>query len=90
MWVLAHALWLRRDHPDWFAGAYRALFAAGAASDHVVAFGRGDDSEVVVVAARHTVSLSSWDSTTLSLPAGRYVDRLTGNAFEGSVALARC
>ena len=89
LWVLAQALWLRRDHPDWFAGAYRPLFGAGPRADHVVAYGRGGHSEAVVAAARHTVRLaeSGWGETTLALPPGRYVDRLTSSAFEGDVAV---
>ncbi|HEY5853818.1 MAG TPA: malto-oligosyltrehalose synthase, partial [Aldersonia sp.] len=90
LWLLAHALWLRRDHPDWFAGAYRPLFGSGDGADHLVAYARGGDAEAVVAVARHTVRLaeSGWGETTLALPPGRYVDRLTGAGYEGQVALA--
>ena len=39
--VTSRALRLRRDHPDWFAGGYEPLTAAGAAAGHAVAFARG-------------------------------------------------
>lgn len=41
--VTSRALRLRRDRPELFQG-YRPVFASGPASDHLVAFDRGEDS----------------------------------------------
>ena len=55
-WSPRRALRLRREHPDWFAGAddpvlaYDALAARGPAADHAVAFVRG--GRAVTVATR--------------------------------------
>jgi (1->4)-alpha-D-glucan 1-alpha-D-glucosylmutase len=68
--VTSRALRLRRDHPDWFAGSYTPLTAAGAAADHAVAFARG--AAVVTVATRRPAGLrrrGGWAGTALSLPA---------------------
>ena len=43
--VTSRALRLRRDHPDWFAGSYEPLTAAGDAAGHAVAFARGGHAD---------------------------------------------
>lgn len=76
------ALKLRREHPDWFnaESPYIALLAAGSRADHVVAFLRGD--RVLSVAPRHSLTVANaWEDTTLSLPIGRWHNRLTGEAL---------
>src|SRR6202034_1124852 len=40
--VTSRALRLRRDQPDWFAGSYEPVAAAGAAARHAGAVARGD------------------------------------------------
>jgi (1->4)-alpha-D-glucan 1-alpha-D-glucosylmutase len=71
------ALTLRRDRPELFTG-YTAVGADGPAADHVVAFDRGG---AVTVATRLPLRLherGGWSGTTLTLPAGPYVDQITG------------
>ncbi|HEX2287108.1 MAG TPA: malto-oligosyltrehalose synthase, partial [Mycobacterium sp.] len=84
--VVAAALRLRRDRPASFIdGGYTPVLADGPASDHLVAFLRGDD--VLTAVSRHTVRLSEtgWGDTALTLPAGRWTDRISGGRFSGTV-----
>ncbi len=92
--VTANALRLRREHPHWFAGAYRPLIAHGPAADHVIAFVRG--GHAVTVATRLPAGLrkiGGWAGTVLplTLPDGQdhWRDVLTGATHTGeSVAIA--
>jgi (1->4)-alpha-D-glucan 1-alpha-D-glucosylmutase len=87
--VVAAALRLRRKRPDTFLhGGYHAVLASGSAADHVVAFGRGDD--VVVAVTRWTVRLrdTGWGDTAVPVPAGSWVDVLTGRRFNGPAPAA--
>ena len=62
--VVTTALRLRRSHPDSFLhGDYAPVLADGDASDHVVAFRRGDD--ILVAVTRWTVRLAEtgWGNT---------------------------
>jgi (1->4)-alpha-D-glucan 1-alpha-D-glucosylmutase len=86
MRVVAAALRLRRDRPSSFTdGAYTPVLAEGPASDHLVAFIRGDD--VLSAVSRHTVRLSEsgWGDTAVTLPAGTWTDRISGGRFSGRV-----
>ncbi|MFG3049890.1 malto-oligosyltrehalose synthase [Kitasatospora sp. NPDC048239] len=83
------ALHLRRAGP---LGAYRPLAAAGAAADHLLAFGRGDG--VITAATRLPCALArdgGWRDTVLELPGGgRWTDRLTQRSFApGAVPVAQ-
>ena len=64
------------------------MLADGAGAGHVVAFRRGDD--VLVAVQRWTVTLTEtgWGDTTIPLPDGEWVDRLTGRSFSGRVPAA--
>jgi (1->4)-alpha-D-glucan 1-alpha-D-glucosylmutase len=91
--VVVAALQVRREHPERFAsgpdGAYEPLTATGPAARHVVAYVRGGG--VVAVATRWPLLLSrtgGWRDTTLALPAGRWSDRLSGNTWEGEIAIS--
>jgi (1->4)-alpha-D-glucan 1-alpha-D-glucosylmutase len=92
--VTSRALRLRRDHPDWFAGSYEPLTAAGDAAGHAVVFARG--GHAITVATRLPGGLrrlGGWGGTLLSLPAleaaAGWVDVLTGVVYRGeSVLLA--
>ena len=87
--VATTALRLRRCRPDTFLhGAYVPVLAAGDASDHIVAFRRGDD--VVVAVTRWTVRLSEagWGNTVLPLPDGSWTDTLTGAVASGPTSAA--
>jgi (1->4)-alpha-D-glucan 1-alpha-D-glucosylmutase len=84
--VVAAALRLRRDRPASFTdGGYTPVLAEGPASEHLVAFLRGED--VLTAVSRHTVRLSEtgWGDTALTLPAGTWTDRIGGGKFSGTV-----
>jgi (1->4)-alpha-D-glucan 1-alpha-D-glucosylmutase len=77
--VTSRALRLRRDHPDWFAGEYRALHGNGVAAAHVAAFCRSD--QAVTAATRLPGGLrraGGWRDTALPLAPGQWHDVLTG------------
>jgi (1->4)-alpha-D-glucan 1-alpha-D-glucosylmutase len=90
MLICTRALRLRRDHPDWFAGAYEPLAASGPARDHAVAFSRG--GQCVTVATRLPAGLrrgEGWRDTVLPLPPGKWEDVLTAATYSGGeVSLA--
>ena len=82
--VTSRALWLRRDHPDWFAGGYLPLAAEGPGAEHVVAFARG--GYAVTVATRLPAGLrrrGGWGDTALPLPELHWRDVLTGVRHAG-------
>ncbi|WP_433617293.1 malto-oligosyltrehalose synthase [Dactylosporangium sp. CA-139114] len=83
--VVSRALRLRRDRPELF-GDYRPVEATGAAQRHVVAFDRGG---ALTVATRLPVGLEAaggWRDTELTLPAGDWVDALTGRGATARLA----
>ncbi len=85
--VVRAALGARRDRPRTFlAGGYRPVLASGPAADHLLAFLRGED--VLVAVTRFSVRLSEtgWGATTIPLPDGNWVDRITGRRHGGSAA----
>ena len=87
--VVTTALRLRRSHPDTFLhGDYVPVLASGQASDHVVAFRRGDD--ILVAVTRWTVRLqeAGWGNTVLPLPHGSWTDTLTGAIASGLTSAA--
>ena len=87
LWVLHQALRLRSERPASFGpdGTYMPLLAQGAKADHVVAFGRGNDVIAVVPRFPHKLN-ANWSGTTLALPAGQWVDRLSGASYRGDTA----
>ncbi|WP_429414930.1 malto-oligosyltrehalose synthase [Nocardia sp. GAS34] len=95
MWIVAYALWLRRERPDCFVGGtYTPLFAAGDTAGHLVAFARGradEPPQLIAAATRHSVRLAEngWGDAALDLPAGTWTDRLTGHTFTGRVRLEK-
>jgi (1->4)-alpha-D-glucan 1-alpha-D-glucosylmutase len=81
--VTSTALRLRRARPDWFAGGYTPLPAAGPAARHAVAFRRGG---AVTVVTRHPAGLrqrGGWGGTTLPLSDGPWRDLLSGARHAG-------
>ncbi|TPG32244.1 malto-oligosyltrehalose synthase [Mycolicibacterium hodleri] len=87
--IVTAALHSRADRPDsYLSGGYSPVLADGAGARHLVAFRRGDD--VLVAVQRWTVTLTEtgWGDTTLPLPDGEWVDRLTGRSFTGRVPAA--
>ncbi|WP_156687076.1 malto-oligosyltrehalose synthase [Mycobacterium sp. Marseille-P9652] len=90
MRVVTTALRLRRAHPETFRqGGYLPVLADGEASEHVIAFRRGDD--VVVAVTRWTVRLKEkgWGNTVLPLPPGTWKDALTGAIADGPTSAAQ-
>lgn len=95
MWIVAYALWLRRERPDCFVGgSYTPLFGSGDRSEHLVGYARGRSGEapqVIVAATRYSVALTEggWADTVLDLPSGTWTDRLTGHTFTGRTRLEK-
>ncbi len=87
--VVTAALRLRRSRPDSFLhGGYLPVLATGAASDHVVAFRRGND--ILVAVTRWTLRLreTGWGNTVVPLPDGAWTDTLTGAMASGPTSAA--
>jgi (1->4)-alpha-D-glucan 1-alpha-D-glucosylmutase len=93
--VVRTVLQLRRERPDEFVGGdYDPLTPTGPAQSHVVGFARARPHalpEVIALASRFTATLepTAWAETTVPLPAGKWVDRLSGGVFEGSASAER-
>jgi (1->4)-alpha-D-glucan 1-alpha-D-glucosylmutase len=83
--VVSRALRLRRDRPELFTG-YTPVTADGPAAEHLVGFDRGG---AITLATRLPVGLEragGWGDTRVALPAGRWVDQLTGREHDGGSA----
>ncbi|NHC13921.1 malto-oligosyltrehalose synthase [Motilibacter deserti] len=81
--VVSQALRLRSERPEAFgaSGSYEPLTSS---SPHALGFVRG--GSVAVVTTRLGAGLEragGWAEETVELPAGRWVDRLTGASFAG-------
>jgi len=88
--VVTTALRVRRSHPGSFLqGDYVPLLADGEASDHVVAFRRGED--ILVAVTRWTVRLAEkgWGNTIVPLPDGIWTDALSGAVASGATSAAQ-
>ena len=84
MWTIHKALELRRERPEWFGADadYIPLMVDGAKYDHVIAYLRGED--VITVVPRLTMKLAGvWKDTLVTLPEGRWRNRLTGAMIDG-------
>lgn len=88
--IVREGLHLRREFADTFLrGDHQAVFAVGPAHRHLVGIAR--DESVIALATRLPLSLEAaggWGDTTVELPAGAWVDRLTRRTFEGTVPVA--
>ena len=89
--VVARTLRLRRARPELFRG-YRRLHAEGPAAAHTVAFARGPRNDIVAVATRLPIGLTTtggWRGTTLPLPGGpgTWTDILTNTPLPGGPPL---
>ena len=86
LWTIHQSLRLRREHSEWFRreANYTPLLARGRKREHVIAFGRGES--VITVVPRHPLLLGgSWADTTLTLPEGAWIDRLSGEGHRGGI-----
>jgi (1->4)-alpha-D-glucan 1-alpha-D-glucosylmutase len=84
MWTIHKVLRLRRERPASFGAEadYVPLMVDGVKHDHVIAYLRGED--VVTVVPRLIVKLGgAWRDTVVTLPEGRWRNRLTGVVVEG-------
>jgi (1->4)-alpha-D-glucan 1-alpha-D-glucosylmutase len=84
--VVAAALRLRRDRPEWFGreGGYAPLVAEGSAAAYVVGFVRG--GAVATVVPRLVLGLTrrgGFGDTAVRLPAGSWRHALTGADIDG-------
>ena len=88
--VVYEGLRLRRERPAVFsANNYRAVFAEGEASHHLVGLARGKD--VIALATRSPLGLEDsggWGATTVTLPPGTWTNRLTTTTFTGTVKVS--
>jgi (1->4)-alpha-D-glucan 1-alpha-D-glucosylmutase len=80
--VTSRALRLRRDRPELFTG-YSPIIAAGPAADHLFAFDRGGALSLATRLPAGLEGGGGWRNTTVELPAGSWVDELTGRRFAG-------
>jgi (1->4)-alpha-D-glucan 1-alpha-D-glucosylmutase len=90
MWVVHQALQLRRERPQWFdaEAAYIPLAVEGAKSEYAIAYQRGDSLAVIV--PRLTTKLGgTWRETTVTLPQGVWVNRMTRAEIRGGKILMR-
>jgi (1->4)-alpha-D-glucan 1-alpha-D-glucosylmutase len=92
--VLSRALEVRRRLAGAFApgAAYTPLAVTGRHAGRVVAFARGEPAAAVSVVHRHALDpAGGWEATAVTLPPGRWWERLGGPAaerpLEGTVAV---
>lgn len=81
---------LRKRRPDAFVGAKAAYRPLPSSTGQVLCFARGDDPQVVTVAARLHQTLAnatSFTEHTVVLPEGTWVDVLTGRTHPGGSVL---
>ena len=97
--VVHEGLKVRVDHPEYFVGGeMQAVFAVGPAEAHLIGLARGDSAVpgpagigVITLATRRPLDLErngGWRDTTVTLPEGVWLDRLTGRTYEETVELA--
>ncbi len=84
LWTIYRALQLRRERPGSFGvdGTYTPLRASGAKGAHVIAFQRGQDVITLIPRLVHQLQ-GGWGDTSIQLPAGEWVNRLTGEKWTG-------
>jgi len=84
MWTIHRALEVRRERPEVFGaeGAYIPLVVEGTKSEYVIAYLRGDS--VATVVPRLTMKMAgAWRRTIVTLPEGRWRNRLTNGMVNG-------
>ena len=75
--VTAAGLRARRDRPELFTG-HRALDVVGPAAEHVLAFDRGGAVTIVLREPERLARSGGLQDTSVQLPAGPWVDAVTG------------
>lgn len=97
--VVREGLMLRRDYPDVFlSGEHQPVFGVGPAEGHLVGIARGDGNvpgtaglSVIALATRRPLALErngGWGETTVTLPEGMWMDRMSGRNFSGTVRIS--
>jgi (1->4)-alpha-D-glucan 1-alpha-D-glucosylmutase len=84
LWVIRQALHLRHRRPDLFSplSHYRPIYAQGIRAHHAVAFLRGE--KVFSLVQRFPYQFDGdWADTTVDLPAGQWINLLTGDHLPG-------
>lgn len=79
MHTIHRALTTRRERPEWFgeSAGYTPILATGRKSDHAIAFLRGDS--VLTVVPRWNMTLdNNWANTSIEIPQGEWLNRMTG------------
>jgi (1->4)-alpha-D-glucan 1-alpha-D-glucosylmutase len=91
LWLIRRGLAVRARHSPAFGrgagGIYEPLAVTGRWADRIVAFSRG--GTVATVVPRLARAIEDWSDTAVTLPAGRWRDTLTDDAWDGSVRIAR-
>jgi (1->4)-alpha-D-glucan 1-alpha-D-glucosylmutase len=74
LWTIRESLRVRRSHADCFGanGSYRPLRAAGALSECVIAFQRGERVIAAVPRLPLRIAREGWRDTRVSLPEGKW------------------
>ncbi len=87
LWVVYHALQLRNERPAWFGAqaAYVPVMAEGPQRERVIAYRRGED--VMVAVPRWSHEAEGWGLTTIEVPAGKWMNRMTGVEIAGGEVL---
>ncbi|WP_415976805.1 malto-oligosyltrehalose synthase [Rhodococcus sp. 077-4] len=92
--VVRSALHVRRERPESFVGGtYAPIVADGSAAEHLLGFARGPVpgiADVIALATRLSLGVSErgWGETTVTLPDGRWRDRITDTEHTGTVSVA--
>lgn len=98
--IVHEGLKVRADHPEYFVGGEtQAVFAVGAEESHLIGQARGAANTpgeagigVITLATRRPLDLErrgGWNDTTVTLPEGAWLDRLTGRTYSETVPLAQ-
>lgn len=85
--IVTAALRMRKVLPEYFNG-YEPITAAGVAADHVIAFDRGGVALVGTRLPRQLAEGGGWHDTRVDLPAGVWLDQLSGREFSGVTPVA--
>jgi (1->4)-alpha-D-glucan 1-alpha-D-glucosylmutase len=87
LWLIRHALTLRRSRPDLFAGAsgYETLAVHGERAEHALVFMRGGGA--ITIVPRLVLGLADeWGNTSVEVPQGNWRNELTGEELGGGQA----
>ena len=86
LWTVHQSLMLRREHPEWFRqdAGYTPLAVRGRRQEHVIGYLRGESVATIVPRLPLTVG-NAWADTMVTLPAGSWINRLSGEGYGGGL-----